>query len=219
MKKTMYVLAAVGLLTAVGAVSAARIDFGLVSDYAPGSGNSFTIGGITFSDFTAVPTTYGGALPVGGDGIALSGDVVGNLAVLRFNGGWSAAAGQWVDTTIDFKAVSTQPILSNALELTAYGSSGGATISITENVKDTQYNPIADKEVVWYSGKPENKSLIDTARYPANTTSVLIHKDIFVSGGTEGLGHISGFTQGFEVPEPITLALLGLGGLVLRRKR
>ena len=220
MKKTMLTVAMIAVLSLIGTASAVITDFGYVSDYAVGSGNSFMIGGIEFSNFTAAATALG-AQKVEGEQIAISGVLNGDMAVLRFNGGWSANSGQWADTTVDFLAVSDTPILSNALTLTAYSSTGGATISVTENVTDTQLTPIADKLVIWYSGDVENKITVDTADYPAGTNTVIIHKDIFVGGGDTktGHGHISGFTQGFLVPEPITLALLGLGGLVIRRKR
>jgi len=217
MKKTMYVLAAVALLSLVGTAPAVIVNQGFLSDFTPESGNSFTVGGIEFSNFVTVGTAYG-ALPVNGESIAISSELEGDIVALRFNGGWSANSGEWVDTTVDFMAVSSQDIAGNALTLTSYGAYGSGTASITENVTDFQNNSVADKMVIWSSS---NQITVDTASYPAGTTEILIHKDIYAGGGvgTDGSAHISGFSQGFLVPEPITLALLGLGGLVIRRKR
>ena len=47
----------------------------------------------------------------------------------------------------------------------------------------------------------------------------IFSKDISIIGGTSGSVHLSGLFQFYSqiIPEPATLLLLGLGGLIIRR--
>jgi hypothetical protein len=212
MKKTVLTLALAAVF--IAASPAAVVDLGTVGDYL---GSTFTLGGLEFGSFTVLASSTGGGSKVGADGIAISGEVDGDEVKLYFSGGWSADTGQTVDTLISFDVSSPKlPIVGNALSLDAYGRTGTGIASITENVLDAQDAIVANKLV--YS-RPSGVTAFDSAVYSPAQNWVEVTKDVFVSGGTDGYGHISGFSQSFVVPEPVTLAILALGGLMIRRKR
>lgn len=212
MKKTVLTLALT--LIFAGAAAAATIDFGTAADYLD---STFTLGGLEFGSFTVMATSSGGASKVTADGIAIHGETDGDQVYIYFNGGWVADDGQTADTLINFDVSSSSlPIVGNTLTLKAYGTIGTGIASITENVIDASDDIVANKVV--YS-KPSGDITNDSADYTPSQSYIEVTKDVYVSGGVNGYGHIGGFGQSFVVPEPITLVMLGLGGLAIRRKR
>jgi hypothetical protein len=212
MKKTVLTLALAAVF--IAASPAAVVDFGNVSDW---ESSAFTLGGLEFGSFTVLSSATGGGAEVDASGIAIKGEVDGDKVRLYFSGGWTADQGETVDTLINFDVTSlSAPIVGNTLTLGAYGVTGTGRALITENSIDDMGNIIADKLV--YS-RPSGVRNRDTADYSPGQMHVEITKNVFVGGGTNGLAHISGFSQSFAVPEPVTLAMLALGGLMIRRKR
>ncbi len=148
----------------------------------------------------------------------------------KVNGAWSAPAGEFADSTIEFRATILPEFASrgvafkdNALWLTAFGvedtiNAGG--VSISENLYGAHPSsgdlPFAN-EFVYYRNNTDN-TLRDAATF-APVTQLWVVKDLLVyeREGAGGAAHISEFYQTFsqQVPEPGTLALLGLAGLGL----
>jgi hypothetical protein len=196
------------------------------------------VGDKLFSDFSVVsiPPLQGtvGSAP-GMEQIMLSGILSDGDYGLQFNGPWLAGPGAVVNTTIGFKAATTDDlhlIKDNTLKLTASDVSAAndpptGLISIVENVFNgppASGQTIAKKSVFDFGDIAASK-LADSADF-APVPEVWIKKDILLLGGN-GVAHLSEFTQTFSqevIPEPGTLTLLAIGslgllGLVWRRRR
>jgi len=99
-----------------------------------------------FDEFSVTTVASGPAVGPGPADIAVTGvTAINQFGIqevgLRFNGGWSAADGGSVDTTIRFRAVSGMtneniPLLwtDNSMWLSAFGVTGNGIVQITENV-------------------------------------------------------------------------------------
>ena len=200
------------------------------------------VGDKLFDGFRVTTTSSSGTIAPGPDAIAVTGIQIQGDYGLRFNGPWSAAAGQLADSTIKFRASIIEPWVSqgwvlkdNALWMTAMGVSptlDGGMVSVSENVyafdPDLGFSqPIANKFVYYINDN--NNNLYDERDFAdagglVQLPEVWVIKDVVTNGGLPqgvGVAHLSEFFQTFsQVPEPGTFSLLVLGGLgILVRKR
>jgi len=207
---------AVGLL-ALGGLNAQAGQISLsppapLSDFVtpPASpGNYAIVGDLKFSDFTYAP----GGPPAASGVLVSSFTSVPGEPGIAFNGAFAAAAGQTVDYAITYTVTTTDGKLINDayLHLGGFVNNGGTgSVSIGETILNSQGTVISKVPFSVYTAPPPGLSSDITALVPPATT-ITVEKDITVVGGTNGA--IFSFTnQGYStIPEPASLALLGIG--------
>jgi hypothetical protein len=196
-------------------------------------GAGYTVGNLTFTNFSVKSITTGTAVAPNAAGILADGKVLADGRVqLDFTGSWTAfGLGSVADTKIRFMVACNDGcsvVEGNELGLTSANVRGDGYVVITENVFDG--NPsddptsqmIGDKIVAKFSDRAVMR---DWAEFEGQQV-IWVEKDISVAdlGGDDlvTLSHLSGFYQNFTVtPEPGTMSVLGLGtlGLLARRFR
>jgi len=207
------------------------------------AGGGLVVGDKLFDSFRVTTTSTQGTIAPGSDAIKVTGVIVEGDYGLRFNGPWSAAAGQLADSTIKFRVSITEPYLSqghlikdNGLFMTAFGASptlDNGMVSISENVyatdPDAGFNqPVANKLVYYISD--QNNDLFDEKDFydfvqgqPVALPEIWVVKDVVANGGLPdgvGVAHVSEFFQTFsQVPEPTTIGLLCLGSTFIFAKQ
>ena len=194
------------------------------------------VGDKTFTDWWVDTAKSSNALAPSAGEINVSALQVSGEWGIQFTGAWMAGYNQLADTSIIFKVTADAPYLihDNTLKMTGYGAELGGIVNITENVyaRDPRvYNDesLADKFVYKNSQTNRKKTVDHQIFYDPDTgdeaalPSVWIVKDIGVTGGItnpDGMAALSVFTQTFsQIPEPATLGLLALGGLVMLQRR
>lgn len=231
------------------------------------NGQSFKVTDKTFSDFSVISTSQGGALAVDPGSILLIAgtDSVNGDHVLDFHFGMGAQTGQMSDLMIMFKITIDTAIPPEkqyvfrdfGLKMLGTSVTGGGQASIGEDVFDT--NPLGDGQALGdllgaqvgtlggelfvsalgtteavaeldVSETEQEAILSDYVDMPnfnqLNLTEVWVVKDILVSGGNEeGTASISNVVQrysqdvGGDVPEPASLALIGLASMLMVGRR
>jgi hypothetical protein len=220
-----------------------------------------------FDENSVTTVMSGAAVGPGPEDIAVTGvTAINDFDIqevgLRFNGGWSAAGGGSVDTTIRFKAIAgmTQdqiPLLwtDNSMWLSAFGVTGNGIVQITENVwaddpgevTSPRLLTVPPKQVYYlHPGLKKTSQHVDFVRDELENDepqTIWVVKDIHVAAapnyegspipGTDLLstiqlpptGNVAGMSEFYQtfsqtpLPEPATMGILALGGVILLARR
>ncbi len=206
--------------------------------------NILVVGDKIFSGFELEALGKGGALTLDKNDILVEGFIIDdlNLSLQFILNGFSAAAGQSADLFLTFM-VEVSPefpdlfIKDVGMRLNGASATGTGLVIANEFVTDgpavdLNSNILANLD----TSRQDNLALNQLEDYTDWTVDnqvdpvyppvkkIWITKDIQVNGGTAGGASLSGLVQSFsQVPEPTTIAMLGLGTLTLatchRRKR
>jgi hypothetical protein len=177
-----------------------------------------------FYNYSSIATGPG-ATPVDPAQIGVLPVIEGSEMGIQFqSSNFFASTGQSQDTYFDF-FVRILPgyegwlISDNTLKMTgSWTGTGRASIAEVVRTAD-QLVSLADKLVVVDQTMSHS---VDHKIFAFPVPAIHVAKDIGVVGGADGSAFVSDFSQTFsQVPEPVTLALLALGGLgtILGRKR
>jgi hypothetical protein len=193
-------------------------------------------GGCTNGDKIFSNFGYNGGLGTGGAAnvtaaqvtVTPVGDLADNNLGVDFNGGWIAEAGQSIDSLIFFNVsvVGGGPMLIEDAGLGQLSVARGTGIAtVAEDGCGPTPCTVSSEEwgLLTLDDATTTQRLDHTFFTP--TGSIAVAKDVFVSGGADGMVHLSQVIDTFSqtaVPEPKSLSLLlGLGlvlGGVFRKK-
>jgi hypothetical protein len=221
-KRSLFLAIAAGALiwgfSALDARAAGVIPLPTTLDQLTGanSGNSVVTGtepdtfsGFTFSSSAIPPTTP--VLTAASVNVTAFGPV-GKESGITFSGALFAPANTVVDYRIDYTVTAPAGFhFTDALLSASMGVNGGTgSVIITELLTDKATgNSLPALGVgIPSPGQPSNEVF-----FGGNVTSILVQKDILLNGGSNG-ATASIINQGFSstgVPEPASLALLGIG--------
>jgi hypothetical protein len=191
------------------------------------NGQTITIGGLTFANFRDFSSIASGpmAAPVDPNLVTVTGFIEGANVGIRFQSATQFLAGplSTQDTLFSYDVFTTDGsngIFGNTAEIEGFGTSGTGLILVGEAREDENKNPVPDistppRTSKLVSSNPGLAGTIDQATFLSPQNFLTISKDIGLSGGTTGAAFLSDFEQTFAIPEPSSLALVGLSALGL----
>jgi hypothetical protein len=193
--------------------------------------------GIELSDFSYSVSAFGGALgppptavnvkgSTADTGGPISGLPPGELGV-QFQLPIAVTAGQQVDALLSYEVTALNGSKIHDVFLAGNPAATGTGLaSVTETVTTLAtlggMNLLAPPGSLLISAPPS--ILTDgPVNLLSDQTSILVTKDIILTGGTNGTAQLSFMTQGYSlttIPEPTSMALLGIGisGLIAFRR-
>ncbi|MFA5251982.1 MAG: PEP-CTERM sorting domain-containing protein [Phycisphaerae bacterium] len=195
-------------------------------------GTTLTVGDKVFSGFNVdIITVSGGAILPDPNLLTVQGVIwneTGDFG-LRFDGvSWDVGSNQTISVNLSFKvSIDTQPqyddyfIKDVWLYLTGGWAFGTGITGVGENVWANfpgDMDPVASLSC-WATSS--GNRLSDYKEFDPLKEVYIQTKTLYVSGGANGVAHFNEFFQFYsQVPEPATLALIGLGGVftLFRRK-
>jgi hypothetical protein len=200
--RSLFLSVAAGLVVVgIGARDgrAASVALPTTLNYLTPAGTTASVGPLTFSAFTYVGAGLSSSM------ITVSPfSLVGETGI-TFTGSFYAAAGTVADYAITYEVTSSAgPITDAYLGITGGTFGGNGAVDVGETITTLSGAPLAT-----FDGYIPGSNISTTTF--AGQTSILVTKDIAVVGGSNGAS-VSVVNQGFStVPEPTSMALLGIG--------
>jgi len=184
---------------------------GLVT--AVSNGNTTTVNGaesLTFSNFGYSSTASGTAVAFPATSVGVLPFTLGNETGFTLTAGWSVVSNGILDIALSYTVTAPQGELLNDATLIMAGSvTGTGAASVGETLVNTATGALIGTLTASLPGAPA-----DTINF-AGVQSITVLKDIILNAGTDGTASISIVSQGFSstgrVPEPTSMALLGIG--------
>ncbi|MGO9597654.1 MAG: PEP-CTERM sorting domain-containing protein [Isosphaeraceae bacterium] len=202
MLRRIFTLGLMSAALAVGGMNARAGSLPTTLDTLLTPGASVTIGNLEFSDFSYTQTT---GTPPPASGVTVGQFANGGETGLEFHAQFLATAGTNADYAIGYKVTGLNGALINDAQLVITGGNFGGTGAV-----DVSETILWDNHDATLHATVPAGSTIDTAVFPPQT-SVIVTKDISLLGGIPGAS-VSIIDQGFSiVPEPTSMALLGIG--------
>jgi hypothetical protein len=183
---------------------------GLVS--AVSNGNTTTVSGaenLTFSNFGYTSTASGTASAFPATSVGVLPFTIANETGISFVAGWSVVSNGILDVAITYTvtAPAGEKLTDAVLTITGSATGTGAS-SVGETLVNTATGALIG------SLTASTSSPQDTITF-AGVQSITVTKDLILNGGTDGSASVSVVSQGFSssgtVPEPTSMALLGIG--------
>jgi hypothetical protein len=179
------------------------------------SGNSVVTGlePDTFSNFTFSSSVLMGSPPVltpAGVTVSAFGPV-GLESGITFSGAFTAPPGTTVDYSISYIVTAPAGFLINDAMLSASMNGGNGAVVITELLTDKGTGKTLPPLGISTSGGTTSQEVF----FPG-VHQILVQKDILLVGGANGTGSVAsiinqGFSSTNSIPEPTSIALLGIG--------
>lgn len=184
------------------------------------------VGDKVFTNFDVFGFGQGGALDPSADTLFIQGgqdDATGDYG-LRFLLSWQAASNQTISVTLTFNALvlpDGDAIKDASLHIPGAFATGTGVVNAGETLWDAPF-PGGTLVATLSTSKEQGDGgayLSDYVEFDP-IKELYIRKSFSVTGGTNGTAFLAEMFQFYsQVPEPTTIALLGLGALALLRKR
>ncbi len=229
-KRLVAMFAALTVAVAVSSASATFIeDDSAYLDELSG-GQTLISGDKIFGDFEVVPIgsgASGGALAPDPSAILVT---VGTETatgdhVMRLNLSLNAFSGQTVNATIRFTVAVDENypdwyIEDAGLVLTGPTAAGDGGVNVAETIWDRSPTETGAVNLASLDAtKSPGFTQLSEHTYFTPVKKIWVVKDISLTGGVQGSAHISEVIQTFsQIPEPASLALLAVGGLVMLKR-
>ena len=192
-------------------------------------GNSLVVGDKEFSEFDFFGFAFGGAVTPTAETILIQGgqdDVTGDYGLRFVVLGFAAASNQIANGVLNFKVsvldgYDEYYIKDVGMFLSGVSANGSGVVNVGETVVEEPFKvPVLASLSCSKQAEDGGINLYDHAEFAPAKEIWIFSKDISVSGGTNGTAHLSEFYQFYsQIPEPATIVLLCMGGLIARVRR